>query len=530
MALLLSGLCFGAGVPSVSAATSPEDGDWLVELLNGEPATLNPVTATDTYASTINEYIYELLIRRNPKTLQQEPQLAESWEISEDHLLFTFHLRRNVRWSDGQPFTSKDILYSFDRIMDPKVDSAHLRNYYQDIEKIEALDDYTVRFHYRQPYFRALDFCGGIPIVPAHVFKEGEDFNTHPIGRMPVGTGPYRLLKWDTGKEIILERDENYQGDKPHLQRIVFRIITNPTAALQVLKQGGLDLMPLRPIQWVKQTQNKRFTEDYNKLKYYTPSYSYIGWNNDRPVFSDRRVRQAMTMLIDREMILNKILFGLGTVVSGTFYINSPEYDKSIKPYPYDPKKAVELLKAAGWERRNGDGPLMKGETPFAFEFLISSGSKFAEQLATILQENLKQVGITVSIRMLEWAVFVQKIEEHNFDACTMAWSLGWESDPYQLWHSSQAVDKGSNFVGFRNKEADEIMEKARTEFDAEKRIRLYHRFQAIQHEEQPYTFLFTTEALVAVSRRFQDVNIYPMGLYPREWWVPKALQKYREP
>ncbi|MCE5242810.1 MAG: peptide-binding protein [Syntrophobacteraceae bacterium] len=530
VALLLAGLCLGAGAPSGSIPSTPENGDWMIDLLNAEPATLNPITATDASASAINDYIYESLIRRNPRTLKLEPVLAESWEISEDHLAYTFRLKRNVRWQDGHPFTAKDILYSFDRIMDPRVDAAHLRNYYQDIEKIALLDDYTVRYHYRKPYFRALEFCGGIPIVPAHVFQEGEDFNNHPIGRMPVGTGPYRMLKWETGKEVTLVRNENYWGNRPHFDRILYRIITNPTAALQVLKQGGLDVMPLTPIQWVKQTQNRRFQEDYRKIKYNTPSYRYIGWNNERPVFSDRRVRQAMTLLIDREMILNKVLFGLGTVVSGTFYVNSPEYDKSIKPYPYDPKSAMELLKAAGWERRNGDGPLMKDGTPFAFEFLISSGSKFGEQLATIVQENLKQVGIAVSIRTLEWAVFLQRIEEHNFDACTLAWSLSWESDPYQLWHSSQASDKGSNFVGFRNKEADGIMEKARTEFDAEKRIRLYHRFHAILHEEQPYTFLFSTDALVAISRRFQDVNIYAMGPDPREWWVPKALQKYREP
>ena len=530
LALLLTGVCFASSGPPVSIPATPEDGDWLIDLMSAEPATLNPITATDAFASTIDEYIYESLTRRNPKTLKLEPVLADSWEVSDDHLTYTFHLKKNVNWQDGKPFTAKDIIYSFDRIMDPKVDAATQRNYYQDIEKIDLVDDYTVRFHYRKPYFRALEFCGGIPIVPAHLFREGEDFNNHPIGRTPVGTGPYKLLKWDTGKEITLIRDENYWGVKPYLQRIVFRIITNPTAALQVLKQGGLDLMPLRAIQWEKQTENKRFLQDYNKLSYYTPSYTYIGWNNERPVFSDRRVRQAMTLLIDRETILKKILFGLGTVVSGTFYINSPEYDKSIQPYPYDPQKAMELLTAAGWQRKNGEGPLMKDGTAFSFEFLISSGSKFAEQLATMVQENLKEVGITVTIRTLEWAVFIQKIEEHNFDACTMAWSLGWESDPYQLWHSSQAADKGSNFVGFRNKEADEIMEKARTEFDESKRILLYHRFQAILHEEQPYTFLFTPKSLVAVSRRFQNVNIYPAGLYPREWWVPKELQKYREP
>lgn len=502
------------------------DGDWLISNLGAEPSTLNPITSTDASASAIQEYIYESMIRRNPETLKLEPLLAESWEIAEDHLTYTFHLKKNISWEDGQPFTAKDIRYSFDRIRDPKVDAAHLRNYYQDIDNLEVLDDYTVRFHYRVPYFRALDFCGGIPIVPAHLFKPEDDFNQHPIARQPVGTGPYRLLYWRTGEEIVLVRNEKYWGEKPHLDRLVFKIIVDPTVALHVLKQGGLDQCGLRPIQWARQTQSERFQETFQKLKYYTPRYSYIGWNMRRPLFADRRVRVAMTMLLDRDTILNKVFFGLGTVVTGTFYVNSPEYNKKIKPYPYDPKAALELLEAAGWKRRDGNGPLEKDGVPFRFEFIISGGSKEAEQIATMLQENLKQVGIQMEIRKLEWAVFIQKIDSHNFDACTLGWSLGWETDPYQLWHSTMA-EKGSNFVGFKNEEADRIIETARQEFDPAKRDKLYHRFSEILHEEQPYTFLFTPESLMAVARRFQNVKVYPMGLERKEWWVPKELQKY---
>jgi peptide/nickel transport system substrate-binding protein len=505
-------------------------GDWLVTQLSAEPSTLNPITSTDAYSSSINSYLYESLIKRDEQSLEYVPVLAERWEIADDHLTYTFYLKRNIKWEDGQPFTAKDVTFSFDRIMDPKVDSAHLRNYYQDIQKVEALDDYTVRFHYRIPYFRALDFCGGIPIVPSHLFKEGEDFNRHPIGRKPVGNGPYKLLHWETGKEIVLERNEKYWGEKPALSRIVFKIITDPTVALQVLKQGGLDEMGLTPMQWEKQTQNKRFEENFQKLSYYPASYRYIGWNMSRPIFSDKRVRRAMTMLVDRELILKKILFGLGTTVNSPFYVNSPDYDKDIKPYPYDPAAAVALLKAAGWNYREGGNVLEKDGKPFEFEFLIPSGPKFPEQLATMLQENLKDIGIDMSIRKFEWAVFIQRIEDQDFDACTLGWSGGWESDPYQIWHSSMAVQKGSNFVGFKNAEADKLIEEARQEFDPQKRYKLYSRFQEIVYEEQPYTFLFTQKALTAVSRRFQNVVVYPMGLAPLYWWVPKDMQKYRDP
>lgn len=531
MAIFLSLLLLFAwqavsGDVAAAADPVPVDGDWVIGNLGSEPPTLNPITSTDLSASTIQEYIYETLIRRNPETMKLEPLLAESWQVAEDHLTYTFHLRKNIAWADGQPFTARDIRYSFDRIRDPAVDAAHLRNYYQDIERLEVLDDHTVRFHYRIPYFLALQFCGGIPIVPVHLFKPGEDFNKHPIARSPVGTGPYRLLHWRTGEEIVLVRNEAYWGVRPHLDRLVFKIIPDPTVALHVLKQGGLDVSGLLPIQWVKQTQSERFQEMFRKLKYYTPRYNYVGWNMKRPLFADRRVRVAMTMLIDRETILRRVLFGFGTVVSGTFYVNSPEYNRNIKPWPYDPAAALALLEQAGWKRRDGNGPLEKDGTPFQFEFILPAGSKIGEQIATMFQENLKQVGIRMEIRKLEWAVFIQKIDSRNFDACTLGWSLGWESDPYQIWHSSMA-EKGSNFVGFRNEEADRIIEAARQEFDPEKRYRLYHRFGEILHEEQPYTFLFTTETLAAVARRFENVKVYAMGPERKEWWVPKALQKY---
>lgn len=190
--LLRSGLCLLAACSlSCSAQQTSIHRDWLITHLSAEPATLNPITATDAYASNIDDYIYESLLKRDEKTLKLVPVLAESWEISDDHLVYTFHLKRNIHWQDGQPFTAQDIRFSLDRINDPKVDAAHLRAYYHDIEKLEVIDDYTVRYHYRIPYFRALEFCGGIPIVPAHLFHKGDDFNQHPIGRHPVG---YRSL------------------------------------------------------------------------------------------------------------------------------------------------------------------------------------------------------------------------------------------------------------------------------------------------------------------------------------------------
>ena len=515
--------------PSVQAATEPVTGDWLVRHLSSEPATLNPITATDAYESVINGYIYESLLELDNETLELVPRLAERWEVSDDKLQFTFTLKDGLHWQDGKAITTEDILYTFDRVTDPLVDAPHLRSYYKDLKKVEALDEKTVRFTYAYPYFKALDMIGGLSIMPKHIFEgaEGQDFNTHPVGRAPVGSGPYRFVKWETGTDIVLERYPDYWGEKHHMERIVFKIITDNTVALQVLKKQEMDFMGFTPIQWVRQTDSDRFNNNFDKLRYPSLGYSYIGWNLRKPMFMDKRVRRALAMLTDREAFVENLWYGLGRVVSGNFFIDTPEYDKSIEPLLFDLGAAVKLLEEAGWSDHDGDGVIDREGIPFRFEFTFSSGSTTGEQIATILQENLKKVGIEMTIRQLEWALFTQLLDDRAFDAVTLGWRLPVLADPYQVWHSSQA-DKGSNFVGFVSEEADRIIVDARSEFDREKRSAMYRRFHRILHEEQPYTFLFSRDSLVALDKRFENVKVYPLGPDSTEWYVPTEDQRYR--
>jgi len=505
---------------------APVSGDWLIRHIGAEPATLNPVTATDLYESTINGYVYESLLKRDNRTLDLVPLLAESYEVSPDRLSYLFTLKEGLKWQDGETLTPADVVFTFNIVRDESVDAPHLRNYFRNLEEVKALDARRVRFTFSEPYFKSLEMIGGQSIIPQHVFSKG-DFNTHPAGRAPQGSGPYRFVRWETGKEIVLERNRDYWGEMPHLDRIVFKIITDETVALQVLKRGEMDLMALTPVQWMKQTEGSKFNRTFDKLKYYLPGYSFIGWNARRPVFRDRDVRRAMTMLLDRESILKNLRYGFGRVVSGNFFYESPDYDRTIEPWPYDPEKAAALLDGAGWVDSDGDGIRDKDGIPFRFEFTMTSGSQFADQVATILKEELAEVGIEMSIRPLEWALFTKMLDDRSFDAVIMGWSLPVEADPFQVWHSSQ-TEKGSNFIGFANSEADSIIEKARVTFDKGKRVQLYREFHRIMHEEQPYTFLFVNESLVAVDRRFQNVNVYPLGIDTGEWWVPAKRQRYR--
>jgi peptide/nickel transport system substrate-binding protein len=286
------------------------------------------------------------------------------------------------------------------------------------------------------------------------------------------------------------------------------------------------------PVQAVRGTDSARFKREFQKYEYFVPYYSYIGWNNESPIFQDKRVRQAMTYFTNRKQVAQTIMFGLAEVVDGPVYFFRPEYDKTLYRYPFDPKKAMEILTEAGWKDSDGDGVLDKvingKSTPFRFEFKVPAGAQTSKSVSLILQEELRRYGIAASVRELDWTIFLDDVKNHKFDAVIMAWSMpAQEPDDYQIFHSSQAANKGSNHVSFKNARVDKLLEENRREFDPQKRIAIYKEFQKILNDEQPYTFLFVRKNVSAVQRRFRGVEVYPEGLKPPLWWVPSSLQRY---
>lgn len=523
-----------AARPGDVTDTSPARGDWLVRRLGAEPGTLNPITENDATVSLVYRHLSEGLARRdyaNPDAFV--PVLAKSWEIAEDKMSVTFHLREGVKWHDGKPVTTEDYRFTYDTMMNPGVDCAPTRNYWKDCDRLEIVDDSTIRFHWKKKYFLMFDVASGFGPIPKHIYdfdpSKPEDFNESKHNREAWGTGPYKFSHWTTNKEIVLIRNDDYWGDQPYFDQLRFKVVPRSEVALQLFKQGELDWMGLEPLQWVNETPKPKFKEKFNTALFYTPYYNYVGWNMRREPFKDRRVRLAMTHLIPREKILKHILYGMGVIVTGNFYFKSPAYNKDIKPWPYDPERAQQLLAEAGWKDTDGDGILDKDGRPFKFEFLAISDSDYIDKLSRVLKEEFEFAGIVMTINSLEWAVFLERLREQKFDATSLGWSLGWMGDPYQLWHSSQDVEGGSNHCGFHNEEVDRIIEQAREEFDEEKRRAMYRRFHEILHEEQPYTFMFTTQARLAYDNRIRGLKTYPIrpGYNIRELWVPLALQKY---
>lgn len=548
--LVLSGLLVRCGAPEPAAPDSsaapanpapaaeattdtPEYGDTLVENENAEPAHLNILLATaDAYSNYICSHIQETMLKLNNDTLEFEPHLAERWEISDDHLHYTFYLRKDVKFSDGVPLTANDVKVTYELIMNPANDTADLRNYLQDIEHVEVIDDHTIRFDMTKPYFRHLLTLGLFNVFPAHIYGQG-DLNQHPNNRNPIGSGPYVFDSWTTGDRIVLRRNENYWGPRPYLDKRVFRIIQDDNAAFQALERHDIDKSEIQPEQWARRTSNPRFEKEFQKLVLDSPipgylsRFNYIGWNMRKPQFADKRVRQALCMLFDRESVIKNIWKGYGKVAVSDIYYKAPDHNPNLKPWPFDPNRAKQLLDEAGWKDTNGDG--IRDKDGQNLEFELSYGSSVSEynQLGAVYQDELRRAGIRMTLGPLEWATFQQRVHERKFDACMLAWLSPPLYDGYQLWHSSQAAD-GSNYPGFVNAEADALLEEVRITFDNEARYALNHKFEAILHEEQPYLFLYHRPGLIALDSRFKGVHIYTAGIDPLEWWVPVAAQRYK--
>jgi peptide/nickel transport system substrate-binding protein len=555
-----------APAPKAGAdAGKPVTGDWLVEHLLSDPEQLNPLTSNDATASSLLAYMVESLLDRDPDTLALRPLLAASLpEISDDHLTYTFHLRPDAKFSDGKPITGEDVLFSIKAIKCAKVNAPFLRVYYASITGAELVDPLTIRFTAAEPYFLNESVLGGIPVLPKHYYDPdgdldgvtfaqvvGEDpaaadpvdafaqkFN-RDFARSPLGSGPYTFGEWKTGERVVLVRNPDYWGyghegvETPYIDRLVFKIVNNTDAALVTLKAGDLDVMGLDPLQHLRQTGSAKFKENFSKITYYSPSYTYLGWNNDSPIFRDRDVRRAMTMLIDREAMVKTILFDLGQVINSSIYRFRPEYDESLVPPPYDPAAAEKLLTERGWTDSDGDGirdKVIDGKkVPFSFEIKINSGNDVRKSVALTVQDELRKHGIEVKIREIDWTIFLDDVQGRRFDAVVLGWAMSVNPpDAYQVWHSSQIANGGSNFIGYRDDRVDEILTEYRRTFDEKKRIALYKEFQQILNRDQPYTFLFMRKSVLAYQRRFQNVKALPIGgVVVSRWWVPKALQKY---
>jgi len=501
-------------------------GDAIITASIGDARTLVPVLASDSASSDICGMLFNGLVKYG-KDIKIIGDLAESWEIADDGLTIIFHLRKNVKWHDGVPFTAKDVEFTYKKLVDPAVKTPYGGDF-ERIKRLEVLDPYTIRVTYKEPFSPALS-SWGMMIMPEHLLKD-EDLNKTGFARRPVGTGPYKFKRWKTGDYIELVYNQEYFEGRPYINRYLYRIIPDDATIFLELETEGIDLTTLTPLQYTKETDNKFFRARYNKFKYPSFGYTYVGYNLADPKFQDVRVRRAIDYAVDKQAIIDTVLFGLARVTTGPFMMDSWAYNKEVRPLPCDTGKAKGLLKEAGWEDVNGDGWLEKDGRIFEFTLLVNQGNTDRLRAAEMIQAYLKAVGIKMKIRVLEWSTMITEfINKRRFEAVLMGWFLTRDPDNYDIWHSSKTREGEFNFVGYKNEKVDKLLEDGRRIFDETKRAEIYHEIHEVIHDDEPYLFLYSAEVLPIVNKRFHGVEVSPIGIGYNfiKWYVPKPEQRY---
>lgn len=503
----------------------PAYGDALVEGTIGEASTMIPVLATDSASHAVAAQIYNGLVKYD-KDLNIVGDLAESFVVTPDGLTITFALRRGVSWHDGTPFTARDVLYTYQVIIDPKTPTAYAEDFKQ-ASSVTTPDPYTVVVRYARPFAPALA-SWGVSILPAHLL-EGHDITRSQLARHPVGTGPFRFKEWTAGQKIVLEANKDYFEGRPYLDRYIYRLIPDTSTMFMELKAGGIDEMGLTPVQYARQTDSPRFTAAFNKYRYPSSTYTYLGYNLRHPLFQDKRVRRAISAAINKDELIQGVLFGMGRMADGPIIPGRWAHHPQLQDIPFDQSYARQLLSEAGW-KAGADGLLQKGGKLLRFTILTNQGNQQRLMTAQIIQQRLKQVGVDVRIRIVEWAAFLKEfINKGNFEVVLLAWSTSQDPDMYDIWHSSKTKPGELNFIGYSNAEVDRLLEEGRSTFDLEKRKAAYFRIQEILLDEQPYTFLYVPDALPVVSSRIRGIEPAPAGIGHNliRWYVPKVEQRY---
>jgi peptide/nickel transport system substrate-binding protein len=507
--------------------SEPAYGDALVVGSIGEPSVLIPMLAGDSASHDVAGLIFNGLVKYDTN-LSVIGDLAESWDISPDGLEITFHLKKGIKWADGVEFTADDVMFGYNTIIDEKTPTPYKGDFLQ-VNKAEVLNKYTFKVTYEKPFAPALTSWGNLVVLPKHVL-EGKDIVKSDFGREPIGMGPYKLNKWTSGQGVALDSNRDYFEGRPYVDRYFYRIIPDPATMFLELKAGSVDMMSLTPIQYTKQTDTEFFRNNFRKFRYPVPSYTYLGFNLKHPWFKDKRVRQAMAHAIDKNEIIDVVLFGLGRPATGPYVPGTWYYNPDVTKYDYDVNRAKALLKEAGWQDTDGDGILDKDGKQFEFTILTNMGNTSRKNTATIIQWRLSKLGIKARIRILEWSTFINEfIDKRRFEVVILGWSLGFEPDQYDIWHSSKTKEKEFNFVSYSNPVVDGLLEKGRRTFDIEKRKKAYYRIQKILADDLPYIFLYVPDATPIVDSRFKGIKPTTIGISYNlhKWYVPKKLQKH---
>lgn len=524
---LLAGCGGGGGEAPAPAAEGPVRGGTLVVGWTHDADLLNPVVQQTMLASHINTLIYP-----NPTTevfedcrLTTRPYLAESWAFADDGLSLTMTLRTDVNWEDGVPVTADDVVLTLELMADPEVASPRY-DQTERIAAVEKLDSRTVRFTFSEVFDRETQlYYASQDLLPAHLFRDADrkSLRRNPLNENPVGVGPYRLERWERNQEIVLTACDGVTiTTRPWIERVVFRIIPEYTTRLTELIRGRIDMMDGVQVEDVERL--RRENPEIRIVPRGWRFMEYVAWNSRDPLFADPRVRRALTMCIDRDLLIEVLLTGggerYGRPCTGTV---TPELceacNEAIEPLPHDVPAAQALLAEAGWTDSDDDGVLDRDGRPFRFTLKTGAGNPRRDQACVLIQSQLKEAGIEVSLEQMEGAVLIEQLVNHEFQAALGGWSASLYVSPRPFWHSGD--EYVYNFTSYANPEVDRLIEAGEVETDPEKANAIWHEVQALIYEDQPYTFLYWVNNLMGIHRRFEGVeaNLLTAVYGLERWW-----------
>ncbi len=505
IAVTVSGLTNFAVAKTEPNRNAPKGGVMNYNF-GAEPESLHPIMSGDIYEAFFSEFVHDTLCANNPETYEFVPRLAERWEISKDGLMFTFFLRKDAFFHNGENVTADDVKFSLEAIREPKHQALNTMPYVEKLAKVEVIDSHTIRFTASEKYFKNMEsICGIIKVIPRSVY--GNVDKSVKMQKEAIGAGPYKMEKYDKGQTIVVKKFDKWYGDKTkewkgyyNFDQVNFRITKDDNILIERLKKGDLDYAELPSVDSYLKAKGEPFgkTVFAKKITSEKPkSYNYIAFNFKDPVVKDIAVRKAFAHLVNRAEMNKKFRNGMSDLANGPVSVHSTQA-ADMKPIEFSPKKAQELLKKSGWADTDKNGVLDKIIDGKKVELKLTMiyPNKDNEKYWTMIKEDAKKAGIDLELKYLEWNSFLKTIESpEKFQMYTMAWGGGAvEMDPKQIWHSTSGGKGGSNRGNYANSEVDKLIDEGRAELDSAKRTKIFKKAYTLIAEDVPYVFMFNNK------------------------------------
>ncbi|MDO4357680.1 MAG: ABC transporter substrate-binding protein [Clostridia bacterium] len=477
--------------------------------------------------------LYVLELTQDPLFLQDtkadeqvfRPRLAESWEVSEDGMEYVFHLRSDVKWHDGEPFTADDVIFDFTSFCDYRMNAnnyltmfsniAGAPEYYEytralsegtepetvveGVSGLEKIDDYTFKITLGTFYAPFMTSLSNLNIFAKHIWEDIpiDTWRTCDTLKTPMGTGPYKFVKYEQDQYVTFEANPDYYLGEPKIKNVVYKIVNQDTAQVELIN-GDLDVVSMisNP---TKEVMDNYENNGMNVLEFADQGYQIMAINTQVEKLADNTVRQAFCYAINRQGMIDHLLNGHATLLNCPCYRDSWAYPDDLEEYAYNPEKAVELLNSIGWVDTDGDGVLDKDGEPFEVSLLCPTGNKVREQSAVIIQQNLKDIGVTCDVETMDFNTVMERASySDNYELALIGWSVGIDPDVFSMYHSSTQFLNDNNMARYANLELDPLLEASAAEPNQEKRGELFYQIFHILNQDIPMMMLYSPNEIRA--------------------------------